>query len=201
MANKQREFSRATLKEARRLYEETNATQKSIAAMLGISAATFRSRLLLWGWTKRRGDPPPPAAPAPELNQAPAPDAPQSWQGQPCTGLAACPERSALVAKLWASVARQVARIDAAHGQFVSRGAPNAGEAEGYAKLIAMLARSLRELAALDAAMQDRQGHTADAASAGTDADALRDELAQRLAALEAGAPATNAGQPDVAGN
>lgn len=217
MANKQREFSRAQIAEARRLYEETSSSQKFIAASLGISVTTLKTRIAIWGWrrrstqtaTDRTADiasvqPAPSAAEQENVAVNPVDQTrPIIWQGNPCTGLSACPERSALIGKLWASVSRQIARIDAAHGEFVHRGAPNAGEAEGYAKLIATLARSLRELAALDASLQEKsqQDQAAHDISAGNNADALRDELAKRLAALETGAPQTIAGKPDAAGN
>ncbi|MGL4323014.1 MAG: hypothetical protein ACRCTD_03155, partial [Beijerinckiaceae bacterium] len=117
---------------------------------------------------------------------------PVAWQGKICTGLLACPERTVLIAKLWASVQRQIARIDGVHGDFVARGGPpHAGEAEGYAKLIASLARSLRELANLDAALQDRDQPGKATEKSGLpgggmpDRDAFREELARRLAALE----------------
>ncbi|MGL4495918.1 MAG: transposase [Beijerinckiaceae bacterium] len=132
----------------------------------------------------------PAAEPAVIAPAAPVADAarPVSWAGKPCAGLAACPERTVLIAQLWASVQSQIARIDAAHGQYVARGGrANASEAEGYAKLIASLARSLRELANLDAALQEKAEaeKSAQGAALSGDRDAFRAELARRLAAFE----------------
>lgn len=134
-------------------------------------------------------------APLPETRQ------PSPWQGQPCTGLADCPERTALIARLWASVSRQIARIDAAHAAFVANGGlPNAAEAEGHAKLIAALARTMRELATLDAALQDksREERAAHDSNSTRNADAFRDELAKRLAALDAGSKTEISGNADA---
>lgn len=155
MPNKQREFTPEQLAQAQRLYEQTGAGIKAVAGCLGISTTTLRNRMALWGWTPRstrqnRSVPRTGAKKKPAAGKKPGigknaadpvrdknageSQRPSPWQGQPCTGLAACPERTALIARLWASVSRQIARIDAAHAAFVAQGGqPNAAEAEGHA--------------------------------------------------------------------
>ena len=41
--------------EGRRRYEETNELNEDIAAFLGISPSTFKSRRRQWGWRPRHG--------------------------------------------------------------------------------------------------------------------------------------------------
>lgn len=49
-------FSPENIAAARKLYEETGAPLKEVAALLGITGRTLNSRMEEWGWTKRRQD-------------------------------------------------------------------------------------------------------------------------------------------------
>jgi hypothetical protein len=115
----------------------------------------------------------------------PAREIGQSWRGRVCPGLRDCPERSVQVAKAWSAAEAQVEAIAA-----LGLEAPDKA-----ARALAIMVRTLKELAAIDAeAARLREGLAMprDAAAgvaqeprAFHDLDTLREELARRLRACE----------------
>lgn len=88
--------------------------------------------------------------------------------------------RPMLIARLWATAARQAAEIE----NRLAEAGGDAAALERDARTLAVLARTLRDLSALDAATQ-KQPEAADAASEiPRDPDALRRALAARLVEL-----------------
>ncbi|MGV6871722.1 hypothetical protein ACUSIJ_03395 [Pseudochelatococcus sp. B33] len=167
--------------EARRLYEETDTPAREIAALVG--AGTMRTLYrIAWrrGW-RRHGWPRRPEA---------AVAAAAAARSAPAVG------RQELVRKLERTVAREIAAIDARLRKYAGGGGQKDTQGidhERHAKALATLARTLRELAAIDQAQTPaRGGQRPDAAPAGEDddddfprdADALRETLARRLAQL-----------------
>lgn len=84
--------------------------------------------------------------------------------------------RAALAARLWRAAERQAAEVE----QRIAAGPRPVAEAERDARVLSVLAKTLRELAAVDAAAQD--GDDDDAAP--DDIDELREALNQRLRKL-----------------
>lgn len=162
--------------EARRLYEETDTPAREIAALVG--AATMRTLYrAAWqrGW-RRHGWPRRPDAAVAAAAVA---------RGAPATG------RQELVRKLERTVAREIAAIDARLRKYAGDGQRDTQgiDHERHAKALATLARTLRELAAVDRAdmpeRADEAGHgEGDDDDFPRDADALRETLARRLEQL-----------------
>lgn len=164
--------------EARRLYERSNVPVQQIADMLGISKSTLNTRIRRWGWTRRAGRiPPPQADPAPLPVVSAPPLAPAS------PGPASPPLSGDLITRL-------VTRIESEIGA-VERIVARAGfspqpvtEAERAARTLAILVRSLRELAALARNTPEEEDEDA------RDADAFRRELGATLERVLAGGKA-----------
>lgn len=170
--------------EARRLYEETPTPAREIAALLGGLEMRALYRIASRRGWKRHG------WPRPETRRA---------AGKDERKVAAEGGRRALVRKLERTVAREIAAIDARLRKHAAAGQKDAQgiDHERHAKALATLARTLRELDAIDRAQADgaqaleREGRRA-GADAGEDdddgfprdADALRDTLARRLGQL-----------------
>ena len=159
-----RDFSPAAVTEAQRLYEQTDASPESIAGMLGISRRTLYNRAKLWGWRPRRN------APGSAVGRTPAADE---------------VSREKLIARL---VARVEAEISAVERLIARAGWQNdvAGSAdtERAARTLAVLVRSLRELAAIE------RDQAPDNEEAERDADAYRRELEATLERVLAGGAA-----------
>ncbi|WGD30384.1 hypothetical protein AncyloWKF20_00650 [Ancylobacter sp. WKF20] len=168
------------LDEARRLYERSNVPVQQIADMLGISKSTLNTRIRGWGWTRRAGRiPPPDADPAP----APAPTeaAPPLVPAIPTAGGAL---RGNLITRLVARIESEIGAVE----RIVARAglaANGVTQAERAARTLAILVRSLRELAAL--ARQEPEEEDEDA---GRDTDAFRRELGATLERVLAGGKA-----------
>lgn len=174
--------------EARRLYEETDTPATDIATRIGAATTKALYRIASrrgWkrhGWTR---------AAAPTGKAAGRGDRVPARQAQGCG-------RQALVRKLERTVAREIAAIDARLRKYAVDGKRDTQgiDHERHAKALATLARTLRELAAVDRA--DTLDRRADAAAPGEDdddefprdADALRDTLARRLEQLSEGGKA-----------
>lgn len=175
--------------EARRLYEQTDTPAAEIATLVGAGTTKALCRKASRRGWKRHGWPHAGARIAAE-GKAAALALPRPAD-----------TRRALVARLERTVAREIAAIDARLRRYA--GDEAAGRAakggvdvdhERNAKALATLARTLRELAAID---RDRAGTTGRAAQAAErenaeddddefprDADALRETLARRLEQL-----------------
>lgn len=107
--------------------------------------------------------------------------------------------RRALIARLWRTAARQVRGIE----RRLAGEPQEPAERERDARVLAVLAMTLRELAAFDAAERD-SGRTRQIAADDNDAvprdiDELRRELARRLDGLRGGVVAKVSGEPSSA--
>lgn len=194
-----RSVSPEALEEARRLYERTNVPVQQVADLLGISKSTFNLRRQRWGWTPRMaripGAPAPRAEPSPQdprsqdpRSQDPLTDDPPAAGPPPVTGAAgaaasadAAPaSRGELINRLVRRIEREIAaleRLVALAGLAVAaRPEASQADSERAARTLAILVRSLRELAALDREQPDGSDDDAD-----RDADAFRRELGRTL--------------------
>jgi hypothetical protein len=140
-----RAISPEMLAEARRLYEQTRVPVDDIAAMLGIGARSFYTRLRKWDWKRRmlripQASPPALADSAPLPRTEPVADAPQP------TAVVAPPVPVA--ERIQRAVERELHAVE----QIVAKLRPStdAGEAERAARVLASLARTLQEVARLD---------------------------------------------------
>lgn len=184
-----RSVSPEALEEARRLYERTNVPVQQVADLLGISKSTFNLRRRRWGWTPRMARIP--GAPAPRADvipQDPLADDPPAAGPPPiavAAGAAAPAEaapasRGELINRLVRRIEREIAaleRLVALAGLAVAaRPEASQADSERAARTLAILVRSLRELAALDREQPDGSDDDAD-----RDADAFRRELGRTL--------------------
>ncbi|QIB35088.1 hypothetical protein [Ancylobacter pratisalsi] len=185
-----RAISPEALDEARRLYELTSVPVQQVADMLGIAKSTLNKRARLWGWQRRMARIP--GGPMPGLGPGSAPDAGpasvllSSSAGDRVAservGLAAPTSRRALIGRLVKRVENEIAAVE----RLVARAglsADGAAEAERAARTLAILVRSLRELAALE---KNEPGGDEDDAGL-RDADAYRRELGETLERVLAG--------------
>ncbi|MGI6245158.1 MAG: hypothetical protein ACOYJQ_05260 [Pseudochelatococcus sp.] len=174
----------ALLAEARRLYEQTNTPARDIAAMLGKSGTRALYRLAeRRGWGKR------PARSKP-AGRAPA-------DGGKLERTESLNSRRQLIRKLEKTVAREIAAIDARLRQYAAAAAEGdaapGADHERHARALATLARTLRELAAIDRVetqLAETQTGDDDDEMFPRDADTLRDTLARRLEQLSRQRPA-----------
>ncbi|ADH88029.1 conserved hypothetical protein [Ancylobacter novellus DSM 506] len=167
MATGNRMISPAVLLEVRRLYEETDVSVARIAVLLGINRRTIYRHAERQGWQPRRLDER--FRPGVPLAEPPAP-APE--EGIPAEAL----PRRALIARLVRRIEAEIAAVErlvAKAGR--ERETDGVAETERAARTLAILVRSLRELAALE---KDEPGGDDDAAR---DADAFRRELGETL--------------------
>lgn len=196
-----RSVSPEALEEARRLYERTNVPVQQVADLLGISKSTFNLRRQRWGWTPRMARIP--GAPAPRADlplqdlQELIMDDPPAAGPPPVTGAvgAAAPAEAApasrgeLINRLVRRIEREIAaleRLVALAGLAVAaRPEASQADSERAARTLAILVRSLRELAALDREQPDGSDDDAD-----RDADAFRRELGRTLERVLAGGEA-----------
>jgi hypothetical protein len=193
-----RSVSPEALEEARRLYERTNVPVQQVADLLGISKSTFNLRRQRWGWTPRMARIPGAPAPLAELTlQDPLADDPPAAGPPPVPGTlgAAAPadaapaSRGELINRLVRRIEREIAaleRLVALAGLAVAaRPEASQADSERAARTLAILVRSLRELAALDREQPDGSDDDAD-----RDADAFRRELGRTLERVLAGGEA-----------
>ncbi|MFT0860948.1 hypothetical protein [Ancylobacter sp. G4_0304] len=134
---------------ARRLYEDTRVPLKDVAAQLGISPRSLFRRARKWGWARHPGGIP--ANPLP---------------------------RRTLIARLVARIEAEIAAVErlvARAGLEVEGGV--AADTERAARTLAVLVRSLRELAALERG----EDNEIDDEEMPRDAGAYRRELAATL--------------------
>ncbi|MCS0494194.1 hypothetical protein [Ancylobacter mangrovi] len=159
-------ISPEALEEARRLYEGASLPLWAVASRLGVSRSTLHRRAKRWGW--RRGNAYRPCAP-PGQSAGSAPTSPEL-------------PRPVLIRRLVTRVENEIAAVERliARAGLVEGGA---AEAERAARTLAILVRSLRELAALE-----KDGPARDEDEAGLrDADAFRRELGETLERVLAG--------------
>lgn len=171
-----------TVARLRHLYEERRDLKvDDILAAEGVTRHQLMACAAAEGWRARKRPP----ARDPRQRRA---GRGTRVTGHGCPGLAACPERTALVGRLWAAVESQIAESEArlsAHGEGL--------EFEREARTLAVLVRTLQHLAALDAAAPQKA--EADAAPGTDRLDELCVALETRLASLDgAGRSGASAG-------
>lgn len=159
-----------TLARAKELYETGGATVAALAEMLGLSKDAFYRRVKKWGWArkgaggKRAGDKragKPRAARKPAPRTAPPPSASQARPA----------DTQSLIAAVRHALEGELAALRARSGE--------TGAADGNARTLASLARTLSVLRALET---DKDGGNADDENAGPlDLAELRRELARRI--------------------
>lgn len=172
------------IEQARTLYEGTEVSPHDIARLLGLGTNTFYRRVNRWGWRRRRY----------RVEEVDA----LARQAAALRG--ADPGLAAFAARVEQDRRSSVERArDAIHGAFaameatqmrVAEAAISAIEGERSAKALLALSRALVEIDRLE---RDRSAARA-ADPAPVDADAMRLELARRLAALRASVAAEDAG-------
>lgn len=175
-----RSISPEALEEARRLYELTRVPVQQVADMLGISKSTLNVRRRLWGWAPRMARIPGAAAPTATP--------PAAAEDAPVENVSA--SRGELINRLVRRIEGEIAALERLVGRAGLAVAlkPDAAHAESEraARTLAILVRSLRELAALDKLEPDGSDDDAD-----RDADAFRRELGRTLERVLAGGPAS----------
>lgn len=172
------EFPPALIAEARRLYEGTSTPERKIAALLGVSRDTFRSRLHEWGWKRQRR-----ATRALDLLRA---------AGGPGTLPVTPPERRATFAALGPEMTEQ---FEAAIGRVIATIQPkDLGEAERATHILASIATMINQTAALHRPERATPDNEADDDAIPSDIDAFREALARRIGALIEEEPAEETG-------
>ncbi|HSI42395.1 MAG TPA: hypothetical protein VLA00_17755 [Xanthobacteraceae bacterium] len=159
-----RTLSPEAVDEARRLYEHSRVPLTRIAEGLGISRSTLNQYRRRWGWVPR----------GQRIPEGEAPTPPPDTRAN----------RRALIARLAARVEREIAAVE----QLIAAAGlqPGAGnDAERAARTLAVLVRTLRELAALERAEPPSEDEEEP-----RDADTYRRELAATLDRLLAGGAA-----------
>jgi hypothetical protein len=210
MAVPLRPISPTLLAEGRRLYEHTNVAVDDIAALMGIGARTFFTRVRKWGWRRRNlripvdGPPPDPEVPPANAQEIASGSMPVSApiEASPAPGNPAPATPVSLAERIQRAVERELAAIE----QIVARfrgGSEHTEEAERAARVLASLARTLQEVVRLDARedarSEDKHDKHDDRGPA--DPDEFVRELARRMdafAAARLGAGVPDAGEPGV---
>ncbi|HTS40751.1 MAG TPA: hypothetical protein VMH84_09460 [Xanthobacteraceae bacterium] len=108
------------------------------------------------------------------------------------TGAEPAGNRTALIKRMWRAADAQVSEIE--HRLLCEK--PEPSERERDARVLAVLAKTLRELSALDETTQDQQAAPADDDAVPRDMDELRRSLARKLEALVGGEAADLPGEP-----
>jgi hypothetical protein len=183
----------ALLRRIRHAYETTDTPLDTLAARAGVSRRTLLARARSAGW-RMRGEMPPPPATAPKRSggKPSVPAAGRAAAGgaaQEADGLAA---RMRLAARIQRSVERELDAVERALAHI----APGDGsEAERTARTLASLARTLREVVALDS---QSSAETDDDDAGPRDLDEFRRELARRMDAIIARREAAPDREPDA---
>lgn len=162
----------------RRAWLDPTASVEAIAVTHGYSQAWLHKLARRNGWPRRR-------TLKASLKSLDMPDA-----GRICPGLGLCSERRIELSRAWLLARGQMDELEARLAS--SRQKKSAGEAEQIAKTYAVMVRSLKELASLDAVAASQET-TADRLKEGEiddqdfpdTIDALREELASHLARLD----------------
>jgi hypothetical protein len=173
-------------------YEQTNEPVRDIAADLGMSVTTFHCRATEWGW-KKRTDRVPRVSPPPVDEEAPAPATGDLRDAAPAP-LELPDDGAPLAVRVQRAVERELLMIEKI---IASLGGTRrqASESERAARALASLARTLRELNALQAQMPGEAD--ADDESKPRDIEELRRELVRRMDALVAGRTRNTGGEPE----
>ena len=163
--------------EGRFLYEQTLTPLEDIAGFLGICRDTLRKRAIEWGWQRRYRDPHPRVTVRPP--QSPVP---QDEANKPPPGYPRAPEeRIALVERLREAVDKQIGHVDSILSR-TDMQLPD--EAERTSRMLAGLARTLREMTRLD---MPAPPELEDDSDMPRNVDDLRRELLRKMDAILAG--------------
>jgi hypothetical protein len=169
------------LAEGRFLYEQTLTPMDDIAALMGISRGTLRSRLKELGWEKRCDDPHARGFQRYRRRAAVPEDKPEDEDKEPARGYPrGYEERLKLVQQLQGVVKRQV---DALESVLPAPSTPE--QADRSARVLASLFRTLREMTRLEA--PPAPAEPTDDDDVPRDLDELRRELSRKVDALIAG--------------
>ena len=164
---------------ARRLYEQSNVPMEAIAGMVGINKRTLCRWVKDGAWAMRSRRLPI-VVPAEAASEPMAAAADVLTAGSPSPAAAPVPRRE-LIARIETEIAA-VERLLAKAG--FDAGTDSAADTERAARTLAVLVRSLRELAAIE------RGQAPDNEEAERDADAYRRELEATLERVLAGGAA-----------
>jgi hypothetical protein len=193
----------ARLEAVRQLWHGTDLSAVEIAQRVRMSESAIRKMRAREGWPPRRPG---------MMRQRRVVTFETEGGAQPtartplCPGLDFCPARAAVVARLWHTVEQQVSEAQA---RLTGPLAAAKEEHDDAAKLLASLARTLKELYGLDAAGGSATARPArspapapaedsDDDAVPLDAESLRAELARRLEALLAQPDGGLAGEPEA---
>jgi DNA-binding Lrp family transcriptional regulator len=159
-----KEHTPEDLAKAQHLYETTPTPVGDIAAMLGISRSTFSKRVRAGNWQRRRAGEGFPVAPDVAAS-APTP----------------VEARAALALRIQCVAERE---MDAVERVLDVLGPSNHAEADRCARALAGIARTLREITALNTPEDVTRADDTDNDTVPVDLDALRCELARRIKGL-----------------
>ena len=165
--------------EGRRLYETTLLPVDEIAVIMGISTTTLRGRIKLWNWQRLRHD-----GNSIELLLARRANAAAENKPTPPaanSAAAAAPDFAVLAASLQAAVERELKAVECVLGML---GPSDRGESERMARTLASLARTLRQVALLNAGEEGMAANDSDDDPIPRDIDEFRRELARRIEAF-----------------
>jgi hypothetical protein len=184
MAPPKLEIPPALRAEGQRLYEQTLTPLHEIAAMMGICRATLRNRIREWGWVRRRQ--PSRALDLLQAVRGAAVASTSAGDGGEAAAAPVTPERrAALAARIVGVIERE---MDAIERVLVTVRPKDQAEGERSTRVLASIAQTLRETAALIQPEQPMTPpHEADDDPLPGDIDAIRDALAQRIEAFVAG--------------
>lgn len=164
-----------------RLYEEGSLGVTQLLAASGLQNAQFYALLRKRGLPLRRPR---------RSSRTPDPDKPATKAVQPVRPLARNPvRREDLIARLWEAAAGHMAQIETRLARLDQEHmAPAAAGTEGELRLMGLIVKTLRDLAALDAdvagARKKEMAHDDLAAELASCPETMREELARRLAGL-----------------
>jgi hypothetical protein len=177
------EIAPELIAEAKRLYERTLVPVNDIAAMMGLSKYPFYRRVKEWGWRRRRAK-----VGALELVRAltdstvlPLPPlvvASGDMKQDARTNPPALAERTAVAARIQDVVERELAAVERVLDLI---GPDDKNEAELSARTLASIARTLREIAAINQPNEVTPPDEADDDPIPRDIDEFREELARRI--------------------
>ena len=178
MAGRRIDIAPELIAEGRRLYERTQTPLRDVAAMMGISRRTLENRIRALKWKRRR------IASRPiELHHAVRGAAIATITGGEAAGADNTPvspqRRAALAERIQSVVERQMTAVERV---LAVVGPADQAEAGDSARTLASIARTLREIAALN--LPDEEGKAADDANDDPvpgDIDEFRRELARRI--------------------
>jgi hypothetical protein len=178
MSPRKIEIANELIEEGKRLYEETLTPLCDVAALMGISRRTLENRIREWNWRRRRIASRPielfHAMRGAAVAAATDPARPVDATSQPVSPQ----QRNALAARIQEAVEREINAVE----QVLAALSPaDPAEAERSSRTLASLARTLREVAALNQPDQQAAPDEADDDPVPSDIDEFRRELARRI--------------------